>query len=118
MHGRSRMTMDPRIPTMPGRSASGFHPPGRHLPHKDMDTWEAYPNREHMNTSSHHGHIDMHPNHGHIPKSRTHTQTMDTYPNYGNMTDPNHGYIDSLNLYQLHMETYTNQGHTRKIRDT
>ena len=24
MHGRSRMTMDPRIPTMPGRSTSGF----------------------------------------------------------------------------------------------
>ena len=25
MHGRSRMTIDPRIPTMPGRSTSGFH---------------------------------------------------------------------------------------------
>ena len=25
MHGSSRMTMDPRIPTMPGRSMSGFH---------------------------------------------------------------------------------------------
>ena len=31
MLGRSRMTIDPRIPTMPGRSASGFHRPGRHL---------------------------------------------------------------------------------------
>ena len=30
VHGRSRMTMDPRIPSMPGRSTSGFHPPGRH----------------------------------------------------------------------------------------
>ena len=30
MHGRSRMTIDPRIPTMPGRSTSGFHRPGRH----------------------------------------------------------------------------------------
>ena len=30
MHGRSRMTIDPRIPTMPGRSTSGFHQPGRH----------------------------------------------------------------------------------------
>ena len=24
MHGRSRMAIDPRIPTMPGRSISGF----------------------------------------------------------------------------------------------
>ena len=30
MHGRSRMTIDPRIPTMPGRSTSGFHRPDRH----------------------------------------------------------------------------------------
>ena len=30
MHGRSRMTIDPRIPSMPGRSTSGFHRPGRH----------------------------------------------------------------------------------------
>ena len=27
VHGRSRMTIDPRIPTMPGRSTSGFHQP-------------------------------------------------------------------------------------------
>ena len=27
--GRSRMTIDPRIPTMPERSTSGFHQPGR-----------------------------------------------------------------------------------------
>ena len=27
MHGRSRRTVDPRIPTMPGRSTSGFHRP-------------------------------------------------------------------------------------------
>ena len=31
MHGRSRMTIDPRIPAMPGRRSSGFHRPGRHL---------------------------------------------------------------------------------------
>ena len=31
MHGRSRMTMDPRTPTMPGRSTSGVHRPGRQL---------------------------------------------------------------------------------------
>ena len=30
MDGGSRMTIDPRIPTMPGRSRSGFHRPGRH----------------------------------------------------------------------------------------
>ncbi|CAM9709040.1 unnamed protein product, partial [Laminaria digitata] len=29
MHGGSRMTMDPRIPTVPGRSMKGFHRPGR-----------------------------------------------------------------------------------------
>ena len=29
MHGRSRMTIDPRIPTRPGRSTSCFHRPGR-----------------------------------------------------------------------------------------
>ena len=27
MHGRGRMTIDPRIPTMPGRRTSGFHQP-------------------------------------------------------------------------------------------
>ena len=30
MHGRSRMITDPRIPTLPGRSTSSFHRPGRH----------------------------------------------------------------------------------------
>ena len=34
MHGRSRMTTDPRIPTMPGQSTSGFHRPGRHRYHQ------------------------------------------------------------------------------------
>ena len=33
-HGRSRVSIDPRIPTMPGRSTSGFHPPGRHCLHQ------------------------------------------------------------------------------------
>ena len=28
VHGHSRMTIDPRILTMPGRSTSGFHQPG------------------------------------------------------------------------------------------
>ena len=30
IHGRSRMTIDPRIPTIPGRRTLGFHPPGGH----------------------------------------------------------------------------------------
>ena len=34
MHGRSRMTIDPRIPTMPRWSTSGLHPPGRHCLHQ------------------------------------------------------------------------------------
>ena len=34
MHGRSRMTIDPCIPTMPGRSTSIFHRPGRHCFHQ------------------------------------------------------------------------------------
>ena len=34
MHGRSRMTVDPRIPTMPGRSTSGFHQTGRRCSHQ------------------------------------------------------------------------------------
>ena len=34
VHGRSRMTIDPRIRTMPGRSTSGFHQPGRHCSHQ------------------------------------------------------------------------------------
>ena len=32
--GRSRMTIDPRIPTMPGRSTSAFHEPGKHCWHQ------------------------------------------------------------------------------------
>ena len=34
VHSRSRMTIDPRIPTLPGRSTSGFHQPGRHCLHQ------------------------------------------------------------------------------------
>ena len=30
LHARSRTTIDPRIPTVPGRSTSGFRQPGRH----------------------------------------------------------------------------------------
>ena len=35
-HGRSRMTIDPRIRTTPGRSTSGFHRPGRHRLHREL----------------------------------------------------------------------------------
>ena len=34
VHGRSRMTIYPRILTMPGRNTSGFHQPGRHCLHQ------------------------------------------------------------------------------------
>ena len=34
VHGRSRLTIDPRIPTMPGRSTSAFHQSGRHCLHQ------------------------------------------------------------------------------------
>ena len=34
VHDRSRMSIDPRIPTMPGRSTSGFHKPRRHCLHR------------------------------------------------------------------------------------
>ena len=34
VHGRSRMTVDPRIPTLPGRSTSGFSQPGRRCLHQ------------------------------------------------------------------------------------
>ena len=39
MHGRSRMTIDPRIPTMPGWSTSGFHRPDRHAYTKREAPW-------------------------------------------------------------------------------
>ena len=34
LHGRERIAIDPRIPTMLGRSTSGFHQPGRHCLHQ------------------------------------------------------------------------------------
>ena len=36
VHSRSRMAIEPRIPTMPGRSTSGFHQPGRHCVHREV----------------------------------------------------------------------------------
>ena len=34
VHGRSRLTIDSRIPTVPGPSTSSFHQPGRHCSHQ------------------------------------------------------------------------------------
>ena len=34
VHGRNRMAIDPRIPTMPKRNTSGVHQPGRHCLHQ------------------------------------------------------------------------------------
>ena len=34
MHGRNRVTVDPRIPTMPGWNTSGFRRPGTHCSHQ------------------------------------------------------------------------------------
>ena len=45
MHGRSRMTIDPRIPTMPGRSTSGFHRPGRHCLHQARNAVRCWASR-------------------------------------------------------------------------
>ena len=45
VHGRSRMTIDPRIPTMPGRSTSGFHLPGRHCLHQARSAVRSWASR-------------------------------------------------------------------------
>ena len=34
MHGRNRITINPRTPTMPGRNTPGFHRAGRHCLHQ------------------------------------------------------------------------------------
>ena len=34
VHGRNPVTIDPRIPSMPGRNMSGFHQSGRHCLHQ------------------------------------------------------------------------------------
>ena len=50
MHGRSRMTIDPCIPTMPGRTTSGFHPSGRRRLHPSAKRRKAF-------GESHEGHV-------------------------------------------------------------
>ena len=57
MHSRSRMTIDPSIPTAPGRNTAGFHQPGRHRVHQagvyDCDTMIAvFPAKFEQNTDS------------------------------------------------------------------
>ena len=56
MHGRSRMTIDSRIPAVPGRTTSGFHQPGRHRVHQaqsavrcsaNRTTGELHPTKKH-----------------------------------------------------------------------
>ena len=42
VHGRSRMTIDLRIPTMPGRSTSSFHQPGRKCLHQARSSREVF----------------------------------------------------------------------------
>ena len=45
MHGRSGMTIDPRIPTIPGRRTSGFHRPGRHCLHQARSAARCWASR-------------------------------------------------------------------------
>ena len=45
MHGRSHVIIDPCIPTMPGRSMSGFHRPGRHCLHQERSTGGCWASR-------------------------------------------------------------------------
>ena len=42
MHGRSGMTIDPRIPSMSGRSTSGFHRPGTPSPKRRKVLGESH----------------------------------------------------------------------------
>ena len=52
VHGRSRMTIDPRIPTMPGRSTSGFHQPGKHCLHQAQSAVRCSASRMKGSTAS------------------------------------------------------------------
>ena len=45
MHGRSRMTIDSLIPTMPGRSTSGFHRPVGHCLHQARSVVRCWASR-------------------------------------------------------------------------
>ena len=45
MRGRSRVSMDPRIPIMPGRSTSGYRRPGRHCLHQARSAVRCWASR-------------------------------------------------------------------------
>ena len=45
MRGRSSMNIDHRIPTMPGRSTSGIHRPGRHRLHQERSAVRCWASR-------------------------------------------------------------------------
>ena len=47
MHGRNRVTIDPRLPTLtiPGRSTSGFHRPSRYCSHQARSTVSCWASR-------------------------------------------------------------------------
>ena len=45
IHGRNRMTIDHRIPTMPRRSTSGSHRPGRHCLHQARSAVRCWASR-------------------------------------------------------------------------
>ena len=51
-HGRSRMTIDPRILTMPARRTSGFHQPGRHCLHQARSAVRCSASRMNGSTAS------------------------------------------------------------------
>ena len=45
MHDRSRIAIDPRIPSMPGRSTLGFHQSGRHCLHQTPSAVRCWSSR-------------------------------------------------------------------------
>ena len=45
VHGRSRLTIDPRIPTMPGRSTPGFHRPRKYCLHQGRSAVRSWASR-------------------------------------------------------------------------
>ena len=45
VHGRSRMTIDPSIFTLPVRSTSGFNAPGRHCLHQARSAVRCWASR-------------------------------------------------------------------------
>ena len=67
MRGCSRMTIDPRIPAMPGRSTSSFHQPGRHCLHQARSAVRSWASRMQG---------ELHQGYGRSPISRCISQTV------------------------------------------